>query len=170
MRYYQSHKEKIIPQMKLHLTIMPVNFTCLFLAVKSLYLYEKKLKAINIHILLCSLQVTAWKMLGRILKALTTSNNHSVSCLSYIKIQQARRDMTLSVSKSLSDMAKKNRLRSTPFYSDILPVGCILPGSHIKKKQNFWEIIWFLIPLCLLSPEPAFNFSENQIWYKKPPS
>ena len=45
MRYNQSHKEKIIPQMKLHLTIMPVNFTCLLLAVKNLYLYEKQLKA-----------------------------------------------------------------------------------------------------------------------------
>ena len=36
MRYFQIHKEKIIPQMKLHLTIMTVNFTCLFLAVKNL--------------------------------------------------------------------------------------------------------------------------------------
>ena len=167
MRYYQSHKEKIIPQMKLHLTIMPVNFTCLFLAVKSLYLYEKKLKAINIHILLCSLQVTAWKMLGRILKALTTSNNHSVSCLSYIKIQQARRDMTLSASKSLSDMAKKQTQINTFLFWYL---ACRLHSTRVTyKKQNFWEI-WFLIPLCLLSPEPAFNFSENQIWYKKPPS
>ena len=41
--------------------------------------------------------------------------------------------MTLSASKSLSDMAK-NRLRLTPFYSDILPVGCILPGSQIKAE------------------------------------
>ena len=41
--------------------------------------------------------------------------------------------MTLSASKSLSDMAK-NKLRLTPFYSDILPVGCILPGSQIKSR------------------------------------
>ena len=41
--------------------------------------------------------------------------------------------MTLSASKSLSDMAK-NRLRLTPFYSDILPVGYILPGSYIKNR------------------------------------
>ena len=68
-------------------------------------------------------------MLGRILEALATSNNHSVSCFSYIEIQRARRDMTLFASKSLSDMAK-NRLRLTSFYSDTLPGGIIY---HVYK-------------------------------------
>ena len=138
MRYYQAHNEKIPTSKEVPLDHDASNFNITLscnsqIPVKNLNLYENQLRDllrvlshadIFSYAAYKSLQQESMdpKMLGRILEALATSINHSVSLASFltIEIQQARRDIAIrSASKSLSDMAK-TRLRSTPFNSDTL--------------------------------------------------
>ena len=188
MRYYQAHNEKIptskeVPldhdASKLNITLSGNSQ----IPVKNLNLYENQLRDllrvlshadIFSYAAYKSLQQESMdpKMLGRILEALATSINHSVSLTSFltIEIQQARRDIAIrSASKSLSDMAK-TRLRSTPFNSDTLF------GGRIDEvyKENAESLRNQLVSNTITSSQPRAQTSTssqgNKPEFKKPPS
>lgn len=143
MRFYQSHNERVptLREVPLDHDASKLNMSLSGssqIPIKNLNLYESQLR--DLLRVLSHADIFSYaaykslhqetidsKMLERILQALATSINHSVSLASFltIEIQQARRDAAIrTASKTLSDVAK-NDLRSSPFNADTLFAGRI---------------------------------------------